>query len=335
MSGGVKAVSRGLLFDGLRVGITGAVPERQHWGEVHDLDRLILSFVSQLSGFILDYGGQVVHGTHPLFTPIVAQEASRQPDGASETLTLVASMLWGRHPVLIERARRVAKPQVLLTPKIGAGGPEDPETRNRCLTALRMTLADEIDVLIAVGGKLHQDAGVNRGVLEELVQARWKQVPCFIVAGLGGAASDLGRDVVRVLSEGNGLADSPDLATWNEHMDEHVSRLLIHLADHRDEFSNRRPTTRPRFIAAGPEVNASERYDPPRQLDLVRADPPFKNSMGPRPAPKPPARRREEIVQVDQHELRECSERFDQLRDALAHGHLQDFTRQLRPGARG
>jgi len=235
-----------LPLAGLRVGISGAVPERQYWGSVPDLERLILSFISQLSALILKYGGGVVHGSQPLFTPVLAEEARRHQT-TSRSLTLIASQLWGKLPPVADRAAKLANASVILTPRIGEADVNDPDTRNKSLTAMRLTLAQKIDVLVAVGGKLHHETGLNAGVLEELTYARRRQVPCFIVAGFGGAAGSLEQEIILEFSAGNllGAVDSGDrtpnrttldMATWTDTIDDYVGKLLLHLVKNRDTF---------------------------------------------------------------------------------------------------
>jgi SLOG cluster2 len=227
---------------GLRVGISGAVPEREFWGEVRDLDRVILTFISQLSTLIMEYGGQVVHGTQPAFAPVLAEEARQYIERRAEPLKLIASQLWGEHPELGVRYARIARAPLLLTPKIGEGAPTDPPTRNDSLTALRLTITQEIDVLIAVGGKLHPETGFNPGIVEELAQARWRDIPCFVIGAFGGAAGRLEAGMVKQFSEDNFMSEEQalGLARWTNHMDEQVGNLVVHLAKHREEFQHRR-----------------------------------------------------------------------------------------------
>ena len=222
------------------------VPERKYWGAVRDLDRLILSFVSQLSGLIIKYGGQVVHGTQPLITPILAEQVRNLAKDPS-CLTLIASQLFGTLPEVAARAVRITNSQVILTPRIGSGDFNDIDTRNRSLTALRMTLAQEIDVLVTIGGKLHDQTAVNPGILEELSQARWQEVPCFIVASFGGAAGKLEEDIIEEFSRGNllGSLDAKnsygrptplEISRWSDTIDEYVGKLLVHLMENRSSF---------------------------------------------------------------------------------------------------
>jgi hypothetical protein len=241
---------RTLPLEGLRVGLSGAVPERANWGKAVDLDRQILRFVSQFSSLVMAYGGEIVHGSQPSFAPVVAEAARRNGsqavgDRAFCPLTLIVSRLWGKKPEVAVRAAEIAKAPILLTPKIGEGDAADPATRNDSLTAMRLVLGDRVDVMVAIGGKLHRDTGFNPGVLEELAQAKWHDACCFIVAS-EGMTGNLDPELLHALSEGN-LIDTPEnqdatleMATWNENIDEYVGKLLVHLAKHRETFLKRR-----------------------------------------------------------------------------------------------
>lgn len=233
-----------LPLEELRVGIAGAVPEREFWGNIPDLERVILSFVAQLTALIVRYGGKVVHGSQPLLSPVVAEQARRQLREGTRPLKLFASQLFGDLPEVTQRAAAMAHAEVVLTRQVGGGDYRDRETRNNSLTAMRLAMIQEIDVLVAVGGKLHVDTGFNPGVTEELAQARWHGVPCFIVGAFSGAAGKLDQPILEELSAGNllGTSRTPtvDMATLTDCMDEHVGKLLAHLARHKEQFSKPR-----------------------------------------------------------------------------------------------
>ena len=72
------------------VGLSGAVPDRKDWTEPA-MDRGVLEFVALLSGLVFKYGGRIVHGSHPTFTPVILQQARRH--GGS------------RYPALVSHAR--------------------------------------------------------------------------------------------------------------------------------------------------------------------------------------------------------------------------------------
>lgn len=241
---------------GLRVGISGAVPEREHWGIVTDLDQVILRFVSQLSALIIKYGGEVVHGSHPSFTPVVMAQARAFSRGRSKRrpLTLIASKLWDEHGEIVTRASHVAN--VILTPRVGSGDSADLQTRNNSLTAMRLTLAQYVDVLVAIGGKLHRDTGYNPGVLEELAAARWSRVPCFVVASYGGLAGTLESEMIRQFSRENGMDEATydEMASWGDDVDKFVGKLVEHLIGLRDKLARpreSRPNARSYSVVAG------------------------------------------------------------------------------------
>src|SRR5258708_21060565 len=109
---------------------------------------------------------------------------------------------------------------------------------------MRLAMTQDIDVLVAVGGKPHPDTGINPGVLEELAHARWHSAPCFVVGAFSGAAGHLDHSILEELCAGNLLGTSAvgmvDLATWTDMMDEYVGKLLAHLARHKEQFSKPR-----------------------------------------------------------------------------------------------
>lgn len=292
-------------LQGLRVGISGAVPERECWGNVGDLDQIILRFVSQLSALVMKYGGEVVHGSHPSFTPILTRQAQRfgSRDGNNQ-LTLIASELFGKPPAVVAESLHAAK--VILTQRIGDGPESDLQTRNGSLTALRLTLAREIDVLVAIGGKLHQSTGYNPGVLEELTVARWREVPCFIVASHGGLAGQLEDGVVRQFSAGNRMdpAESTAMAIWSDDVDAYVGRLVKHLVIHHKEF-----------------IRAQTTYDwfewaRVRLLSMWQSQPVY------------------EIRSIDTNEIQHSAKRFAAVRKACEVGNMYELDQLLNPPTR-
>ena len=56
------------------IGISGAVPGRESWSEPA-MDRAILEFVALFCGIVFKYGGRIVHGSHPTFTPVILRQA--------------------------------------------------------------------------------------------------------------------------------------------------------------------------------------------------------------------------------------------------------------------
>jgi SLOG-like protein len=177
------------------IGLSGAVPDRDDWSEPA-MDRGILEFVSLFSGIVLKYGGRIVHGSHPTFTPVILRQARLQaPKRARKPVTLVMSDLWAAELRAQDVESLTDVAELVVTKKIGAGTAADVGTRNGSLTAMRRVLIDAQNVMVAVGGKMHDKDGMIPGVGEEMKLAAAKGIPRFLVAGLGGFARKLARQL--------------------------------------------------------------------------------------------------------------------------------------------
>jgi hypothetical protein len=93
------------------------------------------------------------------------------------------SNLWARYlsPEDVESMTDIA--EFVVTKTDGEGGPEDAETRNRSLSAMRQVLVNAQNVMVAVGGKMHSGDGKTPGVAEEMRLAEEKGIPRFLIAG--------------------------------------------------------------------------------------------------------------------------------------------------------
>lgn len=188
------------------IGLSGAVSERAGWSE-EAMDRAILEFVALFSGIVFKYGGRIVHGSHPTFTPVILRQA-RLHAGKRERkpVTLIMSELWAKDlpAEFSEGVSDVA--EFIVTKQVGEGGFENVDTRNRSLTEMRQLLIKSQNVMVAVGGMMHAKDGIIPGVLEEMELAGQKQIPRFLIAGMGGYAAQYARDMTPS-SLNNGLTD--------------------------------------------------------------------------------------------------------------------------------
>jgi hypothetical protein len=212
------------------IGLSGAVPDRSDWSEPA-MDRGILEFVALFSGIILKYGGRIVHGSHPTFTPIILRQARLQAGTRSrKPITLVMSDLWASDvmPEDIESLTDVA--EVVITKKIGRGGVANSDTRNRSLTAMRRVLIDSQNVMVAVGGLMHRGDGIVPGLGEEMELAKKKGIPRFLIAGLGGFARTLAEELTPS-SLGNSLSRKSNVSLFStDDVGACVNILFEHLA---------------------------------------------------------------------------------------------------------
>jgi len=173
------------------IGLSGAIPNRVDWSEPA-MDRGILEFVALFTGIVLKYGGRIIHGCHPTFTPVILRQARLQATGRQRRpVTLVMSELWAQNLTQEDVDSMTDIAEFLVTKKVGDKGPEDPETRNRSLTAMRSVLINAQNVTVAVGGMMHNGDGIVPGVAEEVALAQEKGLPRFLVGGLGGLTREL------------------------------------------------------------------------------------------------------------------------------------------------
>jgi hypothetical protein len=248
-----------LPLRGLRIGLSGAIPERETW-TVPDLDRAILRFIAQFAGLVFQYGGGIVHGSHPSFTPVLLAEAKNLGiSDAEKQLTLVRANAFPEPGT--SSARRIAGSantvQAIL--QLGPMQFEGPLFRKLSLTAMRLVLVNQIDVLVAVGGRLHtQEHGRASGVTEELTLAHIHDVPCFPVAAFGGSTQQLSQDLLQRFCGQNRMSPSElaDLAN-PEYMDFAAGRLVAHLAKHREHWINARKSRSVAQNAKGAAINSA------------------------------------------------------------------------------
>lgn len=183
---------------GLRVGLSGAIPEPEEWGG-RALDWDILNAVTTLADTVFSSGGHLIHGSHPSFTPrILAQAEPYAKERGEPVVTLVLSGLFGDTWL----ARQIAAPRyrgvlnlilvdAVAPPGHEGHGVEDPTVRNASLAAMRERLIDEMDVLVLMGGKRWTGTENKPGTLEELEIAQAHGIPTFPLGGLGGMVAQL------------------------------------------------------------------------------------------------------------------------------------------------
>ena len=170
-------------LQGYDIGLSGAIPEPSKWSEPA-MDRGILEFLSLLSGLIFKYEGRVVHGAHPVFTPIILRQARQQAGARSrKPVTLVMSRLWAKDYSQDSLDSMTDVADLIITEQIGEGSADDPTTRNQSLSVMRKVLIDSQNVMVLVGGKFHEGDGMRPGVGEEMDLARERQIPQYLVAG--------------------------------------------------------------------------------------------------------------------------------------------------------
>lgn len=183
---------------GLRVGLSGAIPETAEW-EGRALDWEILNAVSTLADTVFSGGGHLVHGAHPTFAPRILSLAEPYArERGAPVVTFVLSGLFRQEHLaqqLSDARYRDVLELVIVDPVYPpgheGGDASDPEVRNASLTAMRERLIEGLDALVVIGGKRWRGSPNKPGILEEVELARARGIPCYPLGGLGGMAAEL------------------------------------------------------------------------------------------------------------------------------------------------
>jgi hypothetical protein len=210
------------------IGLSGAIPNRSDWSEPA-MDRGILEFIALFTGIVLKYGGRIVHGCHPTFTPVILRQARLQANQRERRpVTLVMSELWAENLRQEDIDSMTDIAEFVVTKKVGYK--EDLETRNRSLTAMRNVLIGVQNVTVAVGGLIHSGDGITPGVAEEVAMAQERGLPRFLVGGLGGLTQKL-TESIKPSNLGNSLSDEVNLTLFHtDNVASCVNVLFEHLA---------------------------------------------------------------------------------------------------------
>lgn len=230
----MSATRLNVSLEQYEIGLSGAVPDRVNWSEPA-MDRALLEFVALFSGIVFKYGGRIVHGSHPTYTPVILRQARLHAGPRTrKPVTLVMSELWSKDLQEEDTQALTDVAELLVTRQIGNGDPSDARTRNDSLSVMRRVLIDSQNVMVAVGGKMHAADGIIPGVAEEMDLAEKKLLPRFLLAGMGGYAAEYARNLTpRTLR--NGLSDEDNIMLFSTNdVSACVNVLFDHLVTSRD-----------------------------------------------------------------------------------------------------
>lgn len=234
--------SKRLSLKGMRIVISGAIPPREQWSAAGQ-DRAILEFLRDFTRLVFLLGGTIVHGCHPTFAPVLAEQARRflGASGSRGQLKLVMSRLWEpmQAPATLQLYERVS--ELHWTDAVGEGGPDSIDTKSASLVAMRHRLLELADVVVAVGG-VGPRAGMVPGVDQELSMARQRGMACFMVGRLGGQVACLSRRRLKWFSRGNAMKVSGlKRLLYAKDVAGLAGFLVSHLAAHCDALLTKRP----------------------------------------------------------------------------------------------
>lgn len=171
-------------FDGMKIWISGAIDH-----SIDDISKAnIECFIYDLTCKIILNRGHIIHGSHPTITPIIIR-AAQSFNNCIDTKRFITFVACRYFSNLYESNVEGWKRYVSFheTPTIR----DAINQRDASLAVMRLYLAERSDAFIAIGGKFWDNFPSRAGVSEEAKLAMEKKIPCFILGGFGGKASDL------------------------------------------------------------------------------------------------------------------------------------------------
>ncbi len=195
---------------GARIWLSGSQPEGIDAAAAARFD----AFVARLSELVFRAGGTIVHGSHPTVVETLLGAAERYQDsakGSRDCLMLAASKFYyDQYQARLEDWQ--SKSIVHEEPAVSKNGqPSEAES----MPLLRHWMADHSDAVIAIGGKGWRVNPGAAGIPQEFELARARGLPCFLLAGLSGAAAGYlaaQPEVLRNLKNGLSEAENRALA---------------------------------------------------------------------------------------------------------------------------
>jgi hypothetical protein len=212
---------------GARVWLSGSRPEGIDDAAAARFD----AFVARLSELVFRAGGTIVHGSHPTIVDALLGAAKRYQDGAKgsrDCLVLAASKFhYDKYKAQLEvwRSKSIVHEEPAVTKN-------DQPIEAESMKLLRYWMADHSDAVIAIGGKWWKVNPGAAGIPQEFQLARQRGLPCFLLAGLSGAAAgylEAQPEVLRNLKNGLSEEENRALAT-DQDTDALATRVIEQLS---------------------------------------------------------------------------------------------------------
>lgn len=218
---------------GLRVGLSGAIPDRKELEE-HGWSELdIRTAVVYVVEAVLRRGGEIVHGNHPTYTPLI-QAVARQESGREQRRGRKQVRMFVVGPYLkdVEVAQLCAEHSdyadiELVGPwdREELAEPERAASRKEWLQTMRERMSAYADVLVCIGGKgVRPDVPIP-GVLAEASLMLERGRPLFFAAALGGFAQSVNERLLAAQDNGLSQEENHRLASAGDPSD--VTELIV------------------------------------------------------------------------------------------------------------
>jgi SLOG cluster2 len=206
-------------LEGMRVGISGAIPDpadlASHGWSDFDIRMTVLRCVEH----ILQDGGRIVHGSHPSFVPIIRTAAGTQSEEVTaskpvEMFVVLPYITEEERVTLAELHGSYANLRFVGTPKTGLESKEDLDKRqDQSLDEMRHQFIGMVDALVCIGGRGKRPTRKVPGVEVEVKRAVQNRKPVYLAAGVGGFTQRVRKSLKNLPANGLASAEESLLGT--------------------------------------------------------------------------------------------------------------------------
>lgn len=195
-------------LEGMRVGISGAIPDPAELGSHGWSDFDIRITVLRCVEHILRDGGRIVHGSHPSFAPIIRTATDTQSNVLTTArpveMFVVAPYLRDGEEDELRRLHGKYANLHFVGPFVSEDSDERAALQDQARTKMRHQFIKMADALVCVGGRGERSTVKKPGVQEEVEFAVKAGKPIYLAAGVGGFTQTL-RQALSEIPE-NGLS---------------------------------------------------------------------------------------------------------------------------------
>ena len=213
------------MLSDARIWLSGSIPN-----EDSEEGKRIAAFVTAFAREVFRRGGTLVHGSHPtIVKPLfeAAGEYKKERNGEKPGLALLVSRYFSKekpekYGIDLHAWNELCDEPVVETREALPHPITGEVSKADSLVILRLRLLEQANAIVAVGGKWWEVAAAKAGVPDEIELARSKQLPLFLLGGLGGTTAEYlktNRDLLRECRNGLNEEQNVELATIKEPAD--------------------------------------------------------------------------------------------------------------------
>ena len=225
-------------LEGVRIWLAASI----HHDAADEEGQRILAFVEAFANAVFrSGGGRLIHGSQPEIRKTLLDTAGEFKKNSDDKagLVMIVSRHFSKEPekhgIELDRWNGLCAEKVIETREAIPEQGQSP-TQEASLEYMRKVLADQCNVLVSVGGRWWDTSLAKAGIPKEIDLAVERQMPCFLLGGLGGATRSYLNDNPELLRKCNNgwrpeknteVAEMQDPASLAAEIVDQISRLPV------------------------------------------------------------------------------------------------------------